>query len=151
MTRIKEHLKTNYIQEKRKDLELWVRPSEGDYYLLFLQFAKKQHELFRVADLIKKKLNYMKKQIKLPKFKSEDQERAYWSKMDLSDYFDPSDVEKVSLPNLKPTTRAISLRIPEFLIDRVKEKANEIAVPYQSLIKGYIKEGLFGAAEPLPA
>jgi predicted DNA binding CopG/RHH family protein len=84
----------------------------------------------------------MKKQIKLPKFKSEDEERAYWSKTDLSEYFEARDFERVSFPNLKPTTRSISIRIPEYLLNRLKEKANEINVPYQSLIKGYIKKGL---------
>ena len=85
----------------------------------------------------------MKKQLNVPKFKNEDEERKFWAKIDLSDYFVPSDFEKVSLPNLKPTTRSISIRIPEYIINRLREKANEINIPYQSLIKGYIKEGLF--------
>jgi predicted DNA binding CopG/RHH family protein len=85
----------------------------------------------------------MNKPLKLPKFKNEDEEREFWAKIDLSDYFVSSDFEKVSFPNLKPTTRSISIRIPEYIINRLKEKANEINIPYQSLIKGYIKEGLF--------
>lgn len=85
----------------------------------------------------------MKKQLNIPKFKNEDEEREFWWKLDLSAYFEPSDFERVSFPNLKPTTRAISIRIPEYLLNRVKEKANEINVPYQSLIKGYIKKGVF--------
>lgn len=84
----------------------------------------------------------MKKQLKLPKFKNEDEERAFWAKIDLSDYYEPSDMEKISFPNLKPTSSSISLRIPEYLLNRVKEKANEINVPYQSLIKEYIKKGV---------
>lgn len=86
----------------------------------------------------------MKKQLKLPKFKNEDAEREFWAKIDLSKYFEPGDFESVSFPNLKPTTRSISIRLPEYLIDRIKEKANEINVPYQSLIKSYLKEALFG-------
>lgn len=86
----------------------------------------------------------MKKQLKIPKFKNEDDERDFWSKLDLSEYFEPSDFERVSFPNLKPTTRSISIRIPQYLLNRVKEKANELNIPYQSLIKGYIKTGLFG-------
>lgn len=86
----------------------------------------------------------MKKPLKLPKFKNEDDEREFWSKLDLSEYYDSSDLEPVSFPNLKPTTRSISIRIPEYLLNRVKEKANELNIPYQSLIKGYIKTGLFG-------
>jgi len=85
----------------------------------------------------------MKKQLNIPKFKNEDEEREFWWKLDLSEYLEPSDFERVSFPNLKPTTRAISIRIPEYLLNRVKEKANEINVPYQSLIKDYIKRGIF--------
>ncbi len=85
----------------------------------------------------------MKKPLKLPKFKNEDEEREFWWKLDLSEYFEPSDFERVSFPNLKPTSRSISIRIPEYMLNRVKEKANEINVPYQSHIKGYIKKGVF--------
>lgn len=85
----------------------------------------------------------MKKPLKMPKFKNEDEERNFWSKIDLTDYFEPSDFVPVSFPNLKPTTRAISIRLPEYLIDRLKEKANEISIPYQSLIKSYLKQAAF--------
>ena len=88
----------------------------------------------------------MKKPLKLPKFKNEDEEREFWWNLDLSEYFEPSDFERVSFPNLKPTTRPISIRIPEYLLNRLKEKANEINVPYQSLIKQYIKKGLFSSS-----
>jgi len=84
----------------------------------------------------------MKKQLKIPKFKNEDEEAEFWSKLDLSEYLEPKDFEKVSFPNLKPTSRSISIRIPEWLINRVKERANEINIPYQSLIKEYIKNGV---------
>lgn len=83
----------------------------------------------------------MKKQLKLPRFKNEDEERKFWANLDLSKYYEPSDMEKISFPNLKPTSRSISIRIPEYLLNRVKEQANEINVPYQSLIKDYIKKG----------
>lgn len=83
----------------------------------------------------------MKKPLKIPKFKNEDEEREFWWDLDLSEYFEASDFERVSFPNLKPTTRSISIRIPEYLLNRVKEKANEINIPYQSLIKEYIKKG----------
>lgn len=88
----------------------------------------------------------MKKQLKIPKFKNEDEERKFWSKIDLSEYFEPEDFTKVSFPNLKPTSRSISIRMPEYLLNRLKEKANEINISYSSLIKGYIKENLFGKA-----
>lgn len=86
----------------------------------------------------------MKKRLNLPKFKNEDEEREFWAKIDLSEYYEPSDMVSVSFPNLKPTTRSISIRLPEYLIDRIKEQANEINVPYQSLIKGYLKKAVFG-------
>lgn len=85
----------------------------------------------------------MKKPLRVPKFKNEDEERKFWWNLDLSQHFVPEDFEEVSFPNLKPTTRPISIRIPEYLINRIKEKANELNIPYQSLIKLYIKKGIF--------
>lgn len=87
----------------------------------------------------------MKKPLKIPKFKTEDEERDFWARLDLSEYFEPDDFVPVSFPNLKPTTRPISIRIPEYLLDRVKEKANELNIPYQSLIKQYIQKGVFSS------
>lgn len=84
----------------------------------------------------------MKRKLKIPKFKNEEAERNFWSKADLSEYFEPSDFVEVSFPNLKPTSRPISIRLPEHILIRLKEKANEENVPYQSLIKTYISKGL---------
>ena len=84
----------------------------------------------------------MNKKIKIPKFKNEKQERAFWLKLDLSKYFRPSDFQRVSFPNLKPTSRPISLRLPSYLLTQVKEQANELDMPYQSLIKQYIAKGV---------
>lgn len=85
----------------------------------------------------------MKKQLNIPKFQNEDEEAEFWVNLDLSKYLEPSDFERVSFPNLKPTSRSISIRIPEYLLNRVKEKANQINIPYQSLIKEYIQKGVF--------
>lgn len=85
----------------------------------------------------------MKKPLKLPKFKNEDEEREFWAKINLADYYEPSDFVKVSFPNLKPTSRPISIRLPEYLIDRIKERANKINVPYQSLMKIWLKKAAF--------
>jgi predicted DNA binding CopG/RHH family protein len=87
----------------------------------------------------------MKKPLKVPKFKNEDEERNFWVKQDLSKHFEPKDFVKSSFPNLKPTTRSISIRIPEYLLNRVKEKANETNIPYQSLLKEYIKRGILSS------
>ena len=85
----------------------------------------------------------MKKPLKLPKFKNEDVEREFWDSIELTDYFEPKDAVRVSFPNLKPTSRSISLRLPEYIIDEVKIKANKLDVPYQSLMKQYIAKGAF--------
>ena len=87
----------------------------------------------------------MKKQLKIPNFKNEDEEREFWSKIDLADNFNTEDFKRVSFPNLKPTTRPVSIRISVADLNRVKERANETNVPYQSLIKEYIHKGV-GAA-----
>jgi predicted DNA binding CopG/RHH family protein len=84
------------------------------------------------------------KKLNIPKFKNEDEEREFWAKIDLSDYFSKADFETVSFPNLKPTTQPISIRIPKILLNQIKEKANELNIPYQSLIKIYLKKGVLG-------
>lgn len=84
----------------------------------------------------------MKKQLKLPKFKNEDGERNFWAKINLADYFVPSDFQPVYFPDLKPTTQPISIRLPVYVIKRLKEKANFQGVPYQSLIKTALSQYL---------
>ncbi len=77
---------------------------------------------------------------KIPKFKNEDEERDFWSKHDSSEYLDWKNAERVLFPNLKPSTRSISLRLPESLLDALRQLANERDVPYQSLIKMILQE-----------
>ena len=84
----------------------------------------------------------MKKPLKIPRFKSKNQERKFWARVDLSKHFVPRDFAPASFPNLKPSSRAISVRLPEFLLIRLKEQANELRVPYQSLLKRYITQGV---------
>ncbi len=84
----------------------------------------------------------MKKQIKQTKFKTEDAERNFWSDMDLTAHFEPKDFSSASFPNLKPTSRSVSIRMPEHLYTRLKERANELNVPYQTLMKQYIARGV---------
>lgn len=84
----------------------------------------------------------MKKKLNLPQFKNEDEERDFWARIDLSEYFEPDDFVPVSFPNLKPTSRPISIRMPNYLLNQVKERANAINIPYQSLIKQYIEKGV---------
>jgi predicted DNA binding CopG/RHH family protein len=77
-----------------------------------------------------------------PKFASEKDERTYWESHDSTDHLDWATAEKVSLPNLKPTTKTISLRLPQHLLDSIKAAANSRDVPYQSLIKVWLQEKL---------
>ena len=85
----------------------------------------------------------MKKRLVVPKFKSEKEEAEFWSSLNLSEYFDPSDFRRgVQFPYLKRSKRLISIRFPEELIGKVKEKANKLEVPYQSLIRQYVKQGV---------
>lgn len=86
----------------------------------------------------------MKKRLKkLPKFKNEDAERKFWDTHDSTEYFDWSKALTGPLfPNLKPTSQSISLRIPAYILARVKMQANELDIPYQSLMKQYIAQGV---------
>lgn len=85
----------------------------------------------------------MKKKLKaFPKFKDEDAERDFWDTHDLTDYFDYSKAERVIFPNLKPSTKSISLRLPEMMIARLKQTANSMDIPYQSLMKIFLADKL---------
>lgn len=75
-----------------------------------------------------------------PTFESEAEERAFWESHDSTDYVDWAAAERARLPNLKPSTRAISLRLPVTLLERIKVTANKRDVPYQSLIKMWLAE-----------
>jgi predicted DNA binding CopG/RHH family protein len=77
---------------------------------------------------------------KMPKFKNEKEERNFWSDHDATDYVDFSGAGEALFPNLKPTTRTISVRLPETLIDKLKTLANKRDVPYQSLLKVLLAE-----------
>ena len=71
----------------------------------------------------------------IPKFKNEDEERDFWDKNDPFEYFDKKTYKKVSFPNLKPSIKTISLRLPENMIEELKVIAHKSDIPYQSLIK----------------
>ncbi len=83
----------------------------------------------------------MKKKPKaVPQFKSEAAERAFWEAQDSATLVNWSKAKRVTLPNLKPTTQSISLRLPLHLLERIKLAANARDVPYQSLIKVWLEE-----------
>ena len=77
-----------------------------------------------------------------PKFRSEDQEREFWAKADSNDYVDWGGAKRIVLPNLKPTLKTISLRLPVMMLAELKRLANKRDVPYQSLLKVFLAERL---------
>jgi len=76
----------------------------------------------------------------IPKFRSEAQERRYWETHDSTPHLDWSKATPARFPNLKPSTKSISLRLPLDLLERIKIEANRRDVPYQSLIKIWLNE-----------
>lgn len=83
----------------------------------------------------------MNKRLKpVPDFVSVAEERTFWENHDSADYVDWSKAQRAVLPNLKPTTNTISLRLPQHLLDAIKAAANARDVPYQSLIKIWLQE-----------
>ena len=77
---------------------------------------------------------------RLPKFDSEAQEQKFWAERDSVDYLDWGRAEQVTLAKLKPSTKTISIRLPESLLDELKLLAHKRDVPYQSLLKIFLAE-----------
>lgn len=84
----------------------------------------------------------MKKLKSIPKFKNEEEEREFWATHDSTEYIDTSKPIRLHFPNLRPSTKTITLRLPEFLLHQLKILANKRDVPYQSLLKILLAEKL---------
>jgi predicted DNA binding CopG/RHH family protein len=82
----------------------------------------------------------MKNYKKIPKFKSEAAENKFWQQQDASEYFDLSKPVQLDLSNLKPSTKTITLRIPESMYLDLKSLANQRDVPYQSMMKIFLAD-----------
>ena len=83
----------------------------------------------------------MPKELKpIPIFQSEDEEREFWASHDSTDYIDWDEADEVIFSQLKPSTRTISLRLPELMLHELRLIANKRDIPYQSLIKMFLKE-----------
>lgn len=82
----------------------------------------------------------MKNLKRIPKFKDEAEESEFWSKHDSTEYIDYSKARHAIFPNLKPSLRTISIRLPESLIEHLKVLANKRDIPYQTLLKMYLAE-----------
>jgi predicted DNA binding CopG/RHH family protein len=79
---------------------------------------------------------------RIPKFRNEDRERAFWAKADSTEYVKWDDAKRVVLPRLKPSQKTISLRLPAMMLAELKRLANKRDVPYQSLLKIFLAERL---------
>lgn len=82
----------------------------------------------------------MSKNKQIPAFETESAEREFWENNDSSDYLNWEQAQSASLPNLKPSTKTISLRLPESLLNSIKIEANKRDMPYQSLIKSWLAD-----------
>ena len=78
----------------------------------------------------------------LPKFNNQQDEIDFWDKHDATDYFDMSNAKVVRFPNLKKSTKTISLRLPEDMLEKIKVNANSLDIPYQSFIKMVLQKQL---------
>ncbi len=85
-------------------------------------------------------LRHLNLQPTIPTFKNEDAERAFWANHDSTDYIHWSKAKQAVFPNLKPSTKTISLRLPESIIAALKVLANKRDLPYQSLLKVFLAE-----------
>lgn len=77
---------------------------------------------------------------KIPNFESEDKEREFWANADSSEYIDWKKAKKIVFPDLKPSVKTISLRLPESMLEEIKLLANKHDIPYQSLMKIFLYE-----------
>ena len=77
---------------------------------------------------------------KFPQFKSEKEERDFWQSHDSTEYVDWKKAERITLANLKPSVKTISLRLPESMLEELKLLANKRDVPYQSLVKVFLSD-----------
>ncbi len=84
----------------------------------------------------------MKKQLKLPDFNDQAAVEKFMNNTDFSEYLEPSDLKKISFPDLKPTKRLISLRVEESLVEKAKDKAAKLHIPYQTLMRQILHKGL---------
>ena len=82
----------------------------------------------------------MSKLKNIPKFKNEDEEREFWSNHSSTEYLDWKKSKPAYFSKLKPSTKTISLRLPEYILDELRIIANKRDIPYQSLIKIFLKE-----------
>ena len=86
----------------------------------------------------------MEKLKRIPEFKTEHEEQSFWEEHDSTEYIDWGKAKNVTMPNLKKSTKSISLRLPVDMLERLKIKANAMDIPYQSYIKMLLHKELSG-------
>lgn len=127
-------------QERRYHLLGSTDDSRPLHITFTLRAGGTRVRVISARDMLRKERPFMSNAKKIPEFRTEGEERAFWETHDSSDYVDWSKAQPASFPNLKPSTRTISLRLPETLLDRIKIEANRRDMPYQSLIKAWLME-----------
>lgn len=88
---------------------------------------------------------------KIPRFKTEQDERKFWATHDSTDFIDWQKAKRVRFPELKPSAKSISIRMPNFLLEDLKLIANKRGIPYQSLMKEFLAEKIEKEIFSLPA
>lgn len=129
-----------HFENEKRFVALGVTDKKRKLTIIFTIREKKLRAISASDQNKKKKGGYMKKSKSIPKFRNEDEERNFWDKADIVDYFDIDNPIELDLTKLKPSTESISLRLPAYLLARIKEIANSRDVPYQSLIKIFLAE-----------
>jgi predicted DNA binding CopG/RHH family protein len=116
--------------------------TQVEHYSWYLRSGTTEYASFRLETRARRNERYMNsKREPIPQFSSEDEEREFWATHDSSEYIDWSTAEKnPTLSRLKPSTRTVSIRLPESLIASLKTLANKRDVPYQSLVKIFLAE-----------
>ena len=136
-----------FFDKNRKFESIVVRNTETRYillgktlenrllYIVFI-FRMEKIRVISARDVSKKReLEMYEKKLNVPKFYNEEEEATFWANLDISEYFESEAFTSVEFPNLKPTTKAVSIRLPEYLIDAIKAEANKKGVAYQTDLK----------------
>jgi len=122
-------------QEHR--LHLYGKNDKGQLRHITFTIRGSKARVISARSMHKRSVNFMKK---IPEFKTEQAEREFWNTHDSTEYLDMSKARLVIFPDLKKSTKSISLRLPEDMLYKLKSKANSMDVPYQSLLKTWIAE-----------
>ncbi len=130
-----------HSQDECRCLALGV-DDDGKKLSVVFTIREQKIRVISARPMSKKRGVLIKKLKEIPTFKTEEEERLFWEEHDAGDYFDLEQARKVRFPNLKKTTKSISIRLPVDMLEELKVKANAIDVPYQSYIKMILKKEL---------